>query len=83
MKSLLMTEVESTATSMVTQEFIWFIQLMKDLYQPTSGVIQLCCDNRLAICFVENLMFHVRMKHIEAHYHLVREKELNGENKMI
>ena len=31
---------------------------------------------------VRNLVFHARTKHIEMHYHFIREKVLHEENKM-
>ena len=39
--------------------------------------IQINCDNESAIKLVGNSVFHARSKHIETHYHCVREKVLS------
>ena len=41
--------------------------------------MQLWCDNISAIKLAQNLVFHARTKHIEVHYHFIREKVLKGE----
>ena len=41
--------------------------------------VTLHCDNRSAVCLAENQVFHARTKHIEVHYHFIREKVLQGE----
>ena len=43
--------------------------------EPTS----LLCDNQSSIKIAHNPVFHVRTKHIEVHYHFVREKVLSKE----
>jgi hypothetical protein len=50
-------------------------QLLKDLRQLVEQVI-LHCDNRSTVCLAENLVFHAKTKHIEVHYHFIREKVL-------
>ena len=72
--SLSTTEAEYRAAAMVAQESTWLIQLMNNLHQPVDYVIPLYCDNQSAIRLVENLVFHARMKHVEVHYHFLREK---------
>ena len=39
--------------------------------------IQINCDNENAIKLAGNLRLHARSKHIETHYHFVREKVLS------
>ncbi|XP_039142881.1 uncharacterized mitochondrial protein AtMg00810-like [Dioscorea cayenensis subsp. rotundata] len=76
--SLSTTEAEYRAAAMAAQESTWLMQLLRDLHQPIEQVI-LHCDNRSAVCLAENPMFHARTKHIEVHYHFLREKVLQGE----
>lgn len=76
--SLSTTEAEYKATAMATQESTWLIQLLKDLHQPIKQVI-VHCGNKSAICLAENPIFHARIKHIELHYHFLREKILHGD----
>jgi len=74
--SLSTTEAEYQATTMVAQESIWLIWLLRDLCQPTKVAITLYCDNQSVIHFAENPVFHARTKHIKMHHHFIREKVL-------
>ncbi|XP_039128972.1 uncharacterized mitochondrial protein AtMg00810-like [Dioscorea cayenensis subsp. rotundata] len=76
--SLSTTEAEYRAAAMAAQESTWLMQLLKDLHQPIEQVM-LHCDNMSAVCVAENPMYHARTKHIEVHYHFLREKVLQGE----
>ncbi|XP_057510890.1 secreted RxLR effector protein 161-like [Actinidia eriantha] len=80
--SLSTTEAEYRASAMAAQESTWLLQLMKDLHQPDDYAVILHCDNQSAICLAENPVFHARTKHVEVHYHFMREKVLQGEIKM-
>ena len=75
------TEAEYRAAAMAAQESTWLMRLLKDLHQPIKQVI-LHCDNRSAVCLAENPIFHARTKHIEIHYHFIREKVLQGDIQM-
>ena len=55
---------------------------MKDLNQPIGYVVPLCCDNQSVIRLAENPIFHARIKHVEVHYHFLRENVLQEEIKM-
>ena len=46
--------------------------------QVDSPVV-IYCDNMSSIQLARNPVFHARTKHIEVHYHFVREKVLAGE----
>ncbi len=41
------------------------------------------CDNISSILLANNLVYHVRTKHIEVHYHFIREKALVREINLI
>ncbi|WMV32302.1 hypothetical protein MTR67_025687 [Solanum verrucosum] len=72
-------EAKYQAAAFAAQESTWLMQLMKDLRQPVGYKVILYCDNQSAICLVENPFFHARTKHVEIHYHFIREKVLQGE----
>ncbi|XP_073057014.1 secreted RxLR effector protein 161-like [Primulina eburnea] len=74
--SLSTTEAEYRAAAMAAQESSWLLQLLKNLHQPTDYAIPLYCDNQSAIRLAENPIFHARTKHVEVHYHFIREKVL-------
>ncbi|KAE8667231.1 tir-nbs resistance protein [Hibiscus syriacus] len=80
--SLSTTEAEYRAAAMAAQESTWLIQLMNNLHQPVDYAISLYCDNQSTIRLAENPVFHARTKHVEVHYHFVREKVLQEEIEM-
>ncbi|XP_062114705.1 secreted RxLR effector protein 161-like [Humulus lupulus] len=73
------TEAEYRAAAMAAQENTWLIQLIKDLHQPIDYAMPLYCDNQSTIRLAENSVFHARTKHVEVHYHFLREKVLQDE----
>ncbi|KAK2977435.1 hypothetical protein RJ640_028596 [Escallonia rubra] len=77
--SLSTTEAEYRAAAMAAQGSTWLIQFMKDLHQPIGYAIPLYCDNLSAIRLAENPVFHARTKHVEVHYHFIKEKVLQEE----
>ncbi|KAE8725434.1 Indole-3-acetic acid-amido synthetase GH3.17 [Hibiscus syriacus] len=80
--SLSTTEAEYRAAAMAAQESTWLIQLMNNLHQPVDYAIPLYYDNQSAIRLAENPVFHARTKHVEVHFHFVREKVLQEEIEM-
>ncbi|KAK2985465.1 hypothetical protein RJ640_030992 [Escallonia rubra] len=72
--SLSTTEAEYRAVAMAAQESTWILQLLEDLHQPIEYPISLYCNNLSAIRLAENPVFHARTKHVEVHYHFIREK---------
>jgi hypothetical protein len=45
--------------------------------------IVIYCDNISSILLANNLVYHARTKHIEVHYHFIREKVLAKEIDLI
>ena len=81
--SLSTTEAEYRSAATSAQEITWLMRLMNDLHQPIDYAVQLHCDNQSVIRLDENPVFHARTKHVEVHYHFMREKVREGEIKMI
>ncbi|XP_040933766.1 secreted RxLR effector protein 161-like [Gossypium hirsutum] len=75
--SLSTTEAEYRATAMAAQESTWLVQLEENLHQKVDYAIPLYCDNQSAIRLAENPVFHARTKHVEVHYHFVKEKVIH------
>jgi hypothetical protein len=46
-------------------------------------LIVIYCNNISSILLANNLIYHVRTKHIEVHYHFVRKKIIVGEINLI
>jgi hypothetical protein len=63
----------------VTCEAIWVKRLLKELHEEVSEPTVIYCDNLSSIKLAKNPVFHARTKHIEVHYHFVRERVLSGE----
>ena len=80
--SLSTTEAEYKAAAMVAQESTWLICLMQDLHQPIDYSMPVYCDNQSAVGLAENPVFHARTKHVEVHYHFIKEKVLQEEIEM-
>ncbi len=57
----------------------WLQRLVKDFgvfdYEP----IPIFFVNQSSIKLAQNLVFHIKTKHIKIYYHFIREKMLNGE----
>jgi hypothetical protein len=64
---------------MATCEVAWLRKLLGDLGLHVDKQIVIYCDNLSSIQLAKNPMFHARTKHIEVHYHFIREKVLVGE----
>ena len=69
-------EAEYVAATMATQECLWLRRLIQEMVTTLDQPIQINCDNESAIKLAGNPIFHARSKHIETHYHFVREKVL-------
>ena len=52
--------------------------LLKDLGVKIQRPLVIYCANISAILLAKNLVFHARSKHIQVHYHFVREKIVKG-----
>ncbi|KAM0065667.1 putative RNA-directed DNA polymerase [Helianthus debilis subsp. tardiflorus] len=77
--SLSTTEAEYRAAAMAAQECTWLIRLLNELGQEVDYKVDLYGDNISSIRLAENPTFHARTKHVEVHYHFIREKVLLGE----
>ena len=67
------TEAEYRGATVAACEAIWLKRILKDLGVPIKDPILLYCDNMSNIYLARNPVFHARMKHIEVHYHFIRE----------
>jgi len=53
------------------------------LGQLVDVFVVIYCDNINSILLANNLVYHARTKHIEVHYHFIREKILTREINLI
>jgi hypothetical protein len=54
-------------------------KLLLDLGQSVNAPVVIYCDNISSILLANNPIYHVKTKHIEVHYHFIREKVLTKE----
>ena len=63
---------------MATCDVMWLKKMLKDLDEHHDGKVVIFCNNMSIIQLASNPIYHARTKHIEVHYHFVREKVLDG-----
>jgi hypothetical protein len=71
------TEAEYRASATATCEAVWLKQILSDLGGLSSQPIPIYSDNQSSIQLAKNPVFHARTKHIEVHYHFIREQIQN------
>jgi hypothetical protein len=76
------TEAEYRGVTIAACEVVWLQKLLSDLGQSVD-VLVIYCDNISSILLANNPVYHARTKHIEVHYHFIREKVLAKEIDLI
>ena len=71
-------EAEYRGAVVANCEVIWLKRLLRDLYVTVTKPIPIYCNNLNSIQVAKNPVFHACTKHIEVHYHFVREHILCG-----
>jgi hypothetical protein len=77
------TEAEYRSVAITTCEVVWLQKLFSDLGQLADALVVIYCDNISSILLANNPVYHARTKHIEVHYHFIREKVLTKEIDLI
>ncbi len=77
------TEAEYRGAAIAACEVVWLQKLFSDLGQSVDALVVIYCDNISSILFANNPVYHARTKHIEVHYHFIREKVLAKEIDLI
>ena len=72
------TEAEYRALANATCEAMWLKKLFRDLNVKYNDFLMLS-DSMFNIYLAKNPVFHARSKHIEVHYHFIREKLITKE----
>jgi hypothetical protein len=76
-------EAKYKGATITTCEVIWLQKLLSNLGQLVDAPVVIYCDNISSILLVNNPVYHARTKHIEVHYHFIREKVLAKEIDLI
>ncbi len=75
-------EAEYRAAFTMTIECVWLRCLLDDLGVGQSSATTIFTDSQSALVVARNHVFHACTKHIEVHYHYVRERFSTGENSL-
>lgn len=67
------TESEYVALTHTAKELIWLRRIFSELIRPITEPTILCCDNQSAIRLSKDATFHARTKHIDVHFHFIRQ----------
>ena len=73
------TEADYRGAIVAACEVAWLRKLLMDLGLQVDRKVVIYCDNLSSIQLAKNPVFHARTKHIEVHYHFVREQILAGD----
>ena len=68
------TEAEYRGATIAACEVVWLQKLLLDLGKSVDDFVVIYCDNISSILLANNPVYHARTKHIEVHYHFIREK---------
>jgi hypothetical protein len=77
------TEAKYRGPAIAACEVVWLQKLLSDLGQPMDALVVIYCDNISSILLANNPVYHARTKHIEVHYHFIKEKVLAKEIDLI
>jgi hypothetical protein len=77
------TKAEYIGVTIAACEVVWLQKLLSYLEQLVDAHVVIYCDNISNILPTNNSVYHVRTKHIEVHYHFIREKILAKEIDLI
>jgi hypothetical protein len=80
--SLSTVEAEYIAACSASCEAIWIRKLLTGLFDLEMRATAILCDNQSCIKMTENPVFHDRSKHIEIHYHFIRDMVQRGALKL-
>ena len=73
------TEAEYRGAAVAACEVAWLYKLLGDFGLQVNRKVVIYCDNLSSIQLARNPMFHARTKHIEVHYHFIRERVLSSD----
>ena len=73
------TEAEYRGAAVAARGAVWLKRILKDLGVLVTDPIRIFCDNMSSIYLARNPVDHARTKHIEVHYHFIRERVQAGE----
>ncbi|MCO5612236.1 hypothetical protein L7F22_066500 [Adiantum nelumboides] len=71
-------EMEYRGATVAACEVAWLEMLLQYLEIQVQDPVVIYCDNLNSIELARNPVFHAHTKHIEVHYHFIKERVLDG-----
>ena len=72
------TKAEYVTTCSASYEAVWLRKLLSDLFDLQLDATCIYCNNESYVKFLENSMFHDKLKNIEIKYHYIRDMVQRG-----
>ena len=72
------TEAEYITQTYVAKEVLWLHSFLWELRSASDDPLILNCNNQGAIALAKDNKFHTHTKHIDVHYHFIREAAEDG-----
>ena len=72
------TEAEYIAQTHVAKEALWLCSFLQELCSAPDDPLIINCDNQGVIALAKDNKFHACTKHIDVHYHFIREAVEDG-----
>ena len=76
--ALLSTKAEYITQTHMAKEALWLRSFLQELRSAPDDPLILNCDNQEAIALTKDDKFHACTKHIDMHYHFIREAVEDG-----
>ena len=76
--ALITSEAEYVATCSASCEAVWLRKLLYELFDLQLDSTCIYYDNHSCVNFLENPVFHDKLKHIEIKYHYIRDMVYRG-----
>ena len=67
------------AATMATYQGIWLRRLLSEITGQKVPHVEMKVDNKSSLDLMKNPVFHGRSKHIDIHFHFIRECIRNGD----
>lgn len=76
-------EAEYVAAAGCACQAIWMRRILHEIGHEQVGEMELLCDNTSTIKLSRNAVLHGRSKHIQVHYHFLRDLVKEGTIKLV
>ena len=76
-------KAEYVAATTAVCHVVWLRRLLKDIRHTEKDTTSILCDDRCAIQLSKHNVFHRKNKHIDTHYHFIRDLVNDGQISLV